>query len=510
MPPNNQPMPGRVLESIRDARGKTAFFLTILLGAVAVLGHAPFFIWPLFILAFAFFSGRLSGVAQCTNRPGRAAFWCGWAFGFGYFAASLYWLASAFITRGGGYVWLIPAGVILLPAALAFFWAFASLVYAKFFAAPAARLRVVAPEGFAVLFFGVEWLRGHILTGFPWNLPGYIWKAGDPISQSASWLGIYGLTFLTLLMASALGRIIFWQGGRFWRRAPLAFMVAVFIGLFISGKARLGNAKIDYVDGPYIRVVQAQIDQKTKYNPDYYSTVIDSYLDLSATPSSRPLTHIIWPEGALAGLVLEDQGLMAAFDQFFQGGPDLLMGVTRRVPGEGGRYSFYNSLVDLRPTGAGEMALLAAYDKYKLVPFSEYFPGNSLFTQWELEGLSAATASFDRGTRELTHIPGLPRGSVQICYEAIFPGFTPRPSDAPQAQYIINISNDSWFGKSTGPHQHFNQVRYRAIETGLPVIRSASSGFSGFVDPYGRMAKGAALDDNTVIDYRLIKPIMRK
>lgn len=498
----------RTRHKIETAKGRAAFFSTIGLGAISVIGHAPFFIWPIFVLALAVFMGRLNGIIDHANRPGRAAFWSGWAFGFGFFVAGLYWLASAFITRGGGYVWLTPLGVIALPAVLAFFWAFTSLLYVKACARINGRLRYVSILVFSTLFFLMEWLRGHIFSGFPWNLPGYIWEAGKPVSQIAYLISIYGLSFLTFFLGAALGYAFFSKTSRALPRLiPLSIAALIFGGIFLHGQSRLSSAEIDYVEGPYIRVVQAQIDQKTKYDPNAYSRNIDHYLDLSVQASEQPITHILWPEGAIAGLVLEDPGLIGAFDQIFAGGPQLLMGVTRRVPKEDG-YNFYNSLVALKATGTGTMSMTASYDKFKLVPFGEYFPGNKLFKEWELDGLTKATASFDRGKKDLTAIPGLPVGSVQICYEAIFSGFTPHPQDSSLApNFILNISNDSWFGRSTGPHQHFNQVKYRAIEEGLPLIRSASSGFSGFVDPYGRVLAGAGLSDNTTIDHRLPKPL---
>jgi len=327
---------------------------------------------------------HLDALVTRAERPARAAFWAGWAMGFGYFLAGLYWVASAFLTRGGGY--------------------------------------------------------GHILSGFPWNLPGYIWEAGGALSQNASYMGIYGLSFVTLLFALSFGPA---AGG--------------------------------------------------------YSRTIDTYLDLSLNPSNANLSHVIWSEGAIPGLVLEDAGLMQAIDRIFAGGPDLYMGATRRVadPDAQDGYRYYNSMAAMRSTGTGNPQVLGYYNKSKLVPFGEYFPGNSLISGLNIPSLSAATASFDKGIAETSTFPGLPPVSVQICYESIFSGFTPAE---PKPEWILNISNDSWFGDSSGPHQHFNQVRYRAIEEGLPIVRAAASGYSGFVDPWGRVIKTLPLTNSGAID----------
>lgn len=491
------------LHKIETARGRNAAALTVLAGAISVFGHAPFFIWPLFLLCMGGLMLRLDGLAG-GERSGRAAFWAGYAFGFGYFLASLYWIASAFLTRGGFYVFLAPFGALLLPAGLALFWGFAGWLYVRF--KSAGPLRAVL---FAVIFFITEYLRGHILSGFPWNLPGYIWEAGGAVSQSASLFGIYGLTFLTLMLAAGVGAAFKPGNGR-WG-PPLASLL-IFCGLFTHGQLRLSNAQVTYVEGPKIRVVQAQMKQLTKYDPDYYSDVITKYLDLSVTAPTQGLTHIIWPEGAIPGFALEDPGFMAAIDETFDSGPTLLMGATRREKVPGGDFrtvlKYYNSLAALTPTGTGEPDITALYNKSKLVPFGEYFPGNALIKSWNIPGLTAATSSFNHGERELTTLPGLPKTSVQICYEAIFAGFTPKPANGEvRASWILTVSNDSWFGKSTGPHQHFNQVQYRAIEEGLPIVRSASSGISGFIDPYGRKLLTRGIDDSGVIDSALPHPI---
>lgn len=476
--------------------------LTVL-GAVSVLAHAPFFIWPLFILCFGVFLLRLDVAAR---HGVKASFRDSYFFAFGYFLASLYWIASAFLTRGSFYVLLAPFGMLLLPAGLALFWGMAGALYAK-----------LSPKGlwrapvFTVLFFLAEYLRGHVLSGFPWNLPGYIWKAGEAVSQSAALFGIYGLSLLTLLLAASFGAAL----SQYRRELiPLCLTAPAMLGLMFWGKARLPlPSELAYHSQPYIRVVQPQIDQLIKYDTQNYNALINTYLDLSQTPSAQPLTHIVWPEGAVPGFPLEDPGLMSALDSLMDGNIHLLMGVTRREaePSEAAfpPLKYYNSLAALSGTGTGTGApeITALYNKNKLVPFGEYFPGNKLIEAWDIPGLTAATASFDFGTPQLTPLPELPLASVQICYEAIFAGFTPRTKAGTAPEFILTVSNDSWFGRSTGPDQHFNQVRYRAIEEGLPIIRAASSGYSGFVDPYGRVLKMLPLTSHGVIDGTLPQAI---
>ena len=493
-----------LIASLQNLHGRGGFLVCIALGAFAVLGHAPLFIWPAFVAALSLFWVHLDAVVTGAQRPGRAAFWAGWAMGFGYFLAGLYWVASAFLTRGGGYVWLTPIGVLLMPAGLAFFWALAALAYSKL--SPRLTSPAIRAMSFALILFVAEWLRGHILSGFPWNLPGYIWEAGGAVSQNASYMGIYGVSVFTLLFATSFGPALITGPSKLIKFLPAAFMSFLMVCAASFGNHRLSGAKVKYVEGTNIRVIQAKIDQIDKYSAGGYSRTIDTYLDLSLSPSNAKLSHIIWSEGAIPGLVLEDAGLMGAIDQLFAGGPDLYMGATRRTADTQAQdgYRYYNSLAALRPTGTGEPSVLGYYNKSKLVPFGEYFPGNSLISGLNIPSLSAATASFDKGIPETSTFDGLPPVSVQICYESIFSGFTP---DAPQPEWILNISNDSWFGNSSGPHQHFNQVRYRAIEEGLPIVRAAASGYSGFVDPWGRIIKTLPLTDSGVIDSSLPAPI---
>ena len=498
-------------DSVQNRQGKRAFFLTILGGAFAVLGHAPFFFWPAFLLAMAGFYLRLEGLAAREGPIGKSAFWAGWAFGFGYFLASLFWVASAFITRGGGYVLLAPFGTMLLPAGLAFFWAIAAwhYVFLRRVFGPSVWRGIVL---FTALFFLAEFLRGTILSGFPWNLPGYIWEAGRPISQSAAWWGIYGLSFLTLLWAACLGALL---SARFTalRAAPFLALSVIFTALFLAGQSRLTQAPIIAADAPKIRVISTSLTQSEKYDRSNYVDLINHYLELSFADGAPGISAIIWSEGAVPGLILEDDGLMDAIGALLAQDQLLIMGATRRefdagapVDMFGGQYRYYNSLVALMRAPSGAAQVSAAYDKQKLVPFGEYFPANGLISGLNIDALTQAVSSFDRGSGVQPNMPGLPPVSAQICYESIFSGFTQSSGDT-SPQWILNISNDSWFGPTTGPKQHFNQVKYRAIEQGLPIVRSAASGLSGFVDPYGRDIVIDSGANPKAVDHRLPKAL---
>ena len=482
----------RYIQRWQNARGRGPFFLLILLGAISVLGHAPFYFAPVFLLCFALFWLRIDGMRHWENRPKRALFWSGWAFGFGYFLMGLYWIGSAFIVRGGIYVWIMPLCVPVLPAFLALFWAIPSALYGY---VKSTRLWIGALV-FGLLIFAFEWLRGHILSGLPWNLPGYIFEGGKPISQSASLFGIYGLSFLTLLLGAALGPILKQpkKGAAFF-----AIMLAAFIGLFGWGTWRLSSVTIaNTPSNTKVRVVQAQIDQTKKFDPAYYDTILDRYIQLSYSEGIEDIDLIVWPEGAIPGLVLERQAVMEQLISGLRPGQTLVFGVTRRDSDN----NYFNSMVAITMGAEGRAMISATYDKNKLVPFGEFFPGGELVQKMGIPSLSAAVSSFTRGEIRPFSPEGLPPANAQICYEIIFPGFADLSTN-PRPEYILNISNDAWYGRSTGPWQHINQVKYRAIETGLPVVRSASNGVSGMIDPMGRRLEKTSPYELTVIDQTL-------
>ena len=488
------------------------FVLTVFLGAVSVLGHAPFYLWPITIICLALLMLRLDGATQQNlpkqERPLRAGFWRGYAFGFGYFLAGLYWVSSAFLSRPG-FELMAPFGAVLMAAGLALFWGLAGLVYVRLSRGGASSIWRAGI--FASVFFIAEFLRGHIFSGFPWNLPGYIFAAGKPISQIASIVGIYGLTALVFFLSASVALWI--QRKQRW--LPFAVSVALVASCFSYGMLRLSRADIQYVDGVKLRIVHANIPQRDKFDPGKYISTANTYLDLSRSAGFEDVTHIIWPEGAVPGLMFEDPGLMVALDNMFrsgQGSPPVFITQTLRAETNPGtnKLAYYNAAAAVTFKDGQAPVISPYYDKQKLVPFGEFIPGGTFMEKIGLHSLSTALESMSAGkTGNVPELAGLPPASIQICYEIIFPGFTARaqPQNGQSAKWILNLSNDSWYGNSTGPRQHINQARYRAIEQGLPVIRATSGGISGVIDPYGRQLNQLGLGEQGVIDARLPQPL---
>jgi len=498
------------LNRILRVNGFSGIAFNISLGAFSVLGHAPFHLWPLTILCFALLMLRLDR-AHSQDRPLRNGFWAAFAFAFGYFLAGLYWVGSAFIARGPEFIPYMPFAILAMAAGLALFWGAGGLVYVRLSRAGVSSMWRAGI--FVCVFFIVEFLRGHVLSGFPWNLPGYIFAAGKPISQTASIVGIYGLTVLVFSLSACLALLI--ERREQW--LPMAVCSTVLIACFSYGALRLGSAEIQYVDGVKLRIVHANIPQRDKFDPAKYVSTANTYLQLSRSEGFDDVTHIIWPEGAIPGLMLEDQGLMAAIDSMFRsrsGTPPVFITQTLRAEAKliSNKLAYYNAAAAVTFRDGQVPEISPFYDKQKLVPFGEFIPGGDLLESIGLQSLSTALESMTPGkSGDVPTLPGLPPVSIQICYEIIFPGFTSRsqPQNGQLPNWILNLSNDSWYGNSTGPRQHINQARYRAIEQGLPVVRATSGGVSGVIDPFGRQISQLGPGEQGVVDARLPRPISR-
>ena len=478
--------------------------LTALAGGLAAgLAHPPFGVLP-GLLGFSLILLRLETIH--SPRPLRQAFFLGWLAGLGYFGISTWWIGEPFLVDVATYGWMAPFAIVLMGGGLALFWGVAALAYRAL--RPRSAWKVLV---FAGVFAAAEWLRGHILTGFPWNLVGETWRAGSAPSQAAAVVGVYGLTWITLAIAAAPAVLML----EVRRTAQAAMMVAAGIGLtalYAGGAGRLAAAPTaTYAkDAPVIRVVQANIDQKDKWKPENLGLVFSAYEDLTARHAARRPDIVIWPEGALPA-VIDD--LIAAGSPYaprlrdaVQPGQVLLMGANRAEPDGKGGYRYFNTLVAFR-RDAQALRVGGYYDKFRLVPFGEFMPLGEIAGRLGIRSLVHMEEDFTAGPppRPLV-VPGMPPVQPLICYEALFPGLA---VDGERPAWILNISNDAWFGRTSGPWQHLNIASYRAIEQGLPIVRSTPTGVSAVIDPQGRMLAGKSLGLGKfgVIDAPLPSPV---
>ena len=449
--------------------------LAVLAGLAAALAHPPFGFLP-GLLGYAMLLWLLDAIDG--PRPLRSAFFRGWLMGLSYFGLGTWWIAEAFMVDAANQGWMAPFAVAVMAAGMALFWGLAAVLY-----------RLIRPPGvrrvlvFAGAFAALEWTRGHILTGFPWNLPGETWRAGSAVSQFAAVVGAYGLTWITLAIAAApaVGR----EGKR--GRIAVGSAVAGLAALYIAGWVPLS---LTYAQRPptSIRIVQADIPQESKWDERRFAQIVQAYVGLTAKPyAGKPADIVVWPEGALP-LAINDymvpgSWVRQAIVDALQPGQLLLIG-GYRYEGTPDKPVYYNSLVALRRE-AGDVVVVGIYDKHRLVPFGEYLPADALLTQLGVKSMAHLGDGFATGPRPapLRIAPDL---LVQplICYESLFPRLA-KPEAGVRA--IVNVSNDAWFGVTSGPLQHLNLASYRAIETGLPIIRATPTGVSALIDARGRI-----------------------
>ncbi len=460
--------------------------IAFLAGALATLGHAPFQLTPLFVVAITVLIWLLDGAATQPKKIMRAAA-LGWFFGLGHLTTGLYWIASAFLvdSEAWGPVWAGPA-VFGLAGGLAIFFAFGCALAMPLWSRDIRRLPL-----FALCLFASEWLRGHVFGGFPWLLPGYVWTPGEPISQLASVVGIYGLSLLTLLVAAAPAALADGGVSAGRRFAPL-LASALLVGMSWGwGAQRLSSAPFDLPGAlPIVRVADSGLTQAEKWEgrSDQEWRVLQRFLAASGDPEASDAAIVVWPEGAIpvvSFFTLENPEFLDAVGRGL-GDRVLITGLTRReARAEGPAY--YNSAAVIDGV-TGVPRLGQVYDKHRLVPFGEFIPLWSLISPLNIAPLQRIGAGFEAGAPpSRLIIPDAPPALALICYEAIFPGLTPRGEERPG--WLVSVTNDAWFGDLryfTGPWQHYAMARYRSIEEGLPMARSASGGISAVVDSFGR------------------------
>lgn len=454
--------------------------LALAAGLGAALAHPPFGLLP-GLAGYALLMALLDRADPA--RPLRSAFLRGWLAGLSYFAIGVWWVAEAFMVDPAQ-AWMAPFAVILLAAGLALFWGLGGLLYRRF--APNGARRVLV---FAGVFTATEWLRGHALTGLPWNLPGETFRAGSAVSQGASVFGAYGMTWLVLAITASLA--VLREGRR--GRIAAAIAAAALLGLFGYGALRLNQAAPAAPDAPVVRIVQADIKQAAKYDAALFNEILARYLRLTPSPGGRPADLVIWPEGAIPAAfedyLAPDAWTRRAIAENIAPNQTLVIGGFRE---EQGRY--YNSLLALR---GARLESVARYDKHRLVPFGEYLPLEPLWDRFGVKQMVHVGDGFSSGPfpAPVALGGGLPVIQPLICYESLFPGFTREGAarSGRRAGLIVNISNDAWFGATSGPWQHLNLASYRAIEEGLPMVRATPTGVSAIVDAYGRSGPGQRL-----------------
>ncbi len=436
----------------------------------------PLYLWYNLILSLSLFWAIFSKLADHKKW---VSFLAGWLFGFGYFLYSLYWIGNALLVHGNPFSWAYPFAVVGIPFLLSFFPAIASLI-----------TRSLRPGNsfisylvFLVSFMVVEYARGYVFTGFPWNLFGMAWTGHLEMLQILSVGGIYVLSFLTIVMFTAPGFALFGKSSSIIRIGALVLALAIGVSLYAFGSQRLANNQTEYRDDVIVQLVQPNIPQDQKWDG---SLVWDNYRSILnilrrdgelKSKASNPIRLLILPETAITYHHLDSDAAMDAYKgavQHFTEKTYLLTGALLKDT-----QGYHNSLIALDQ----DAKLVYSFDKFHLVPFGEYFPFQKYIPFGPIVDFSGFVEGDGPHTAQIGTVPPF---SPLVCYEVIFPGAV--TTDNPERpQWIVNVTNDAWYGVSAGPFQHMAHAIYRSIEEGLPVVRSANTGISTVVDPYGRV-----------------------
>lgn len=464
-------------------------------GAVSALAMPPVDLWPVLFLTFPILVLLIDGTEG--GRSGiKAAASIGFGFGFGYFLGGLWWIGKAFFVPGDTYQWMMPFAVLGLPLFLALFPAFGCALARVMWSSGTGRIFALA--------FGLglsEWLRGRVLTGFPWNEIGYALANNGLMGQAASVIGVEGLTLVAVAVFAAPAVLA--DGRRNFR--PLIAATLVLAALAAFGGVRLYLAGEPELTDVRVRIMQPNIPQDDKFRPSAKDEIMARYLALSnrtASPGQEGLSDVdvlVWPESAFPFFLERTPEVLAQIGALLPDGAVLLTGAARIEEGQGpGRRRVYNSIQMLGDDGS----IIGTYDKVHLVPGGEFLPFQGVLERLGIRQLTRLPGGFTagEGPRNLTLPNGTALGPL-ICYEAIFPNGTLDPQTRPDV--LLNVTNDGWFGLTPGPYQHLAQARARAIEQGLPLIRAANTGISAVIYPLGRLAGSIPLGTEGVLDANL-------
>lgn len=458
--------------------GWRALGAAVIAGALAALAMPPLHWLPLAVLGIAAY------VWLWQAAPDRkSAFWRGLAWGTGHFAVGSYWILEAFYVPPADFALLGPPIVAGLAVVLGFFpglaaWS-ARRVVDRWPVLGGRYSRLVV---LAIAWAACEWLRGHVFTGYPWNPLAHVWGFATPLLQGAALFGVYGLGMLTFLVLAAP------TAG--WRATVAALVVVGLAGW--AGQSAM--AAIENGNGPWIRIVQPNVPQSEKWRLESRARQIAKLVEMSRAPGFDRLAAVVWPETAPPQIVDPSSAALAVMANAVPPDGLLLTGAARGTlrPEDG----VWNSLLVIDRAGR----IAAHYDKVHLVPLGEYIPFHK-----QLAPVSGfiGRGSFEVGEGRVTLVPsnGLPSFSPIICYEVIFPAAVTGPGERPQ--WLLNVTNDAWFGLSSGPYQHLTSARLRTIEEGLPMIRAANTGVSAVIDAYGRVLAALDMQQEGIIDHRL-------
>jgi apolipoprotein N-acyltransferase len=487
---------------------KNQYFLALILGAISASAFAPLYFFPLAIIAFS--GWFLIGNSYQDNY--KKSFWIGWSFGFGQFVFGLYWICISLFVDISKFFWLLPFVLFLIPAVLAVYTGLVLLLtnfIAQKFAVKDWRKILLL----AVIWVFFEYLRGVLFTGFPWNLLGYSLLFSLPLSQAAAVFGIYGLSLLAIVFYCFPALFFILKNNKIEfhfdkKFQPFLICLALCLTLiWLGGFYRLNSFQPNFFPNATFRLVQPAITQEDKWSSDHrYNSFLEN-IRLSHKQGFDKINYVVWSESAVPYIInpLTSYGLLsniasaAPTDGFVITG-----GLRAEFKEESNDWEretskMWNTIFVVDNTAK----ITASYDKNHLVPFGEYIPFADLFPFVSKITNGAVNFSEGDGLKTIKLKSKTPSFSPLVCYEAIFAGNVINKNNPPQ--FLLNLTNDTWFGSSSGPYQHFDMVRMRSIENGMPTIRVANSGISGLIDPVGQIVAAIPLNNKGIVDVMLME-----
>lgn len=472
-----------LVRRITDALVRFPKLTCLICGAASATGFAPFNLWVVTLVAFALL---LHLVNSAPNRA--AALSRGYWFGIGHFIVGMNWIAGAFRFQDSMPVWLGWVAVVLL--------AFYLALYPAVSAGLAWRHARRSPSGFVLVFAAAwlvtEWLRATLFTGYAWNPLGVVSIDLGAVPGLSAYVGTYGLSAILCLVAGGLWLML----GRNWRTG-LALIAPLTLSL-LPARSTVTSAALP--PAPLIRVIQPNIGQDAKYDPEHDAAGMASLERLTGAPGSEPRL-ILWPEAAVPDFLEQEVWARARVASMIGPNDVLLTGGDALVYDKKGKLTgARNSVFAVMP----DASLFLRYDKSHLVPYGEYLPMRALLSSIGLSRLVPGDLDFLPGQGPQSYIvPGVGKVGIQICYEIVFSGHVVDRENRPQ--FLFNPSNDAWFG-SWGPPQHLAQARLRAIEEAMPIIRSTPTGISAVIDADGRIVASLPFQKAGFIQTRLPPP----
>lgn len=463
----------------------------------------PFDLVPVLFLTFPVLVWLVDG-ANSESSEGvwqklTYGFMPGFAFGFGYFLAGLWWIGNALLVDAEAFAWALPIAVMGIPFVLALFWGLATALAGLAWHGNVQRIFMLA-----ACIAIAEYLRGFIATGLPWNAISYAAYPIPVLMQTASVIGIYGMTAFAVLVFALGGTIV--PGVERSRRSItwnfwLVLVLIMAHGLY--GFWRIPPEPSEFVSDVSLRLVQPAIPQEEKFSLDKHGEHLRRYLDLSTSAGDdgktglSGTTHLFWPESVFPYLLTDRKDTLASIAAMLPEGTTLITGAARAEESSlgSGDGLVFNSVYMINDKGV----IISAADKVHLVPFGEYLPLQDFLESIGIKQLTELEGGFEPGaSRKLLGTGTGPEFLPLICYEIIFSGSLWSGEDRPG--FIVNLTNDAWFGNTPGPYQHLRQSVLRAVEEGLPLIRVANNGISGVYDSYGRNLESLQLNETGVID----------